>query len=170
MIRNFVNLTNGIEAIPNLLPDWSAVRIQSTTIEKKNWPLLFSDLDHNFLFWLSQGVECHVWDFGCRREVSKVVGIGLPLINRMVNYVWNDVESTDPLFLEATWRILERSMTETSQQAKRKLRYYRQIKNCGMVQLFGHSQATDRDGDWEYYRKLLRGGLVELWTMDDGRG
>ena len=49
--KNWINLTNGIEDIENL-DNFSFIRIQSTTLERKDYIKLFLDLDHNFLIHL----------------------------------------------------------------------------------------------------------------------
>lgn len=47
--HNYINLTNGVEAIPMLKfwnEDYRFIRIQSTICEQKNWDRLIQDLDY----------------------------------------------------------------------------------------------------------------------------
>lgn len=144
---NFINLTNGIEAIPDL-PNWSVVRICSTTIEKEDWEYLIGDLDHNLLFFLSQGVDCHIYDFGTRREFSKTISFGVPFIKNVLTHCWLGIHfpPADKLM---------RAETKSSQHMKRKVNYYRKILRTSEVRLFGHSKRTEHDGDMSYYQEIL---------------
>lgn len=151
---NFINLTNGIEKIP-ALDNWAAVRISSTTIEKKDWELLFQDLDHNLLFWLSQGEECRVYDYGTRRLTSKTVSVGIPLIKQILENVWLGKPTTTALAKIVQGRI-ERATTKKSQDVKRKLKYYRKILDTDEIRLTGHSETTDNDGKIDFYKKILK--------------
>ena len=55
--KYFINLTNGIEALPTVDGDVSFIRIQSTACEQKRWDFLIQDLDNNFYTWLALGYE-----------------------------------------------------------------------------------------------------------------
>lgn len=61
IIHNYINLTNGVEAIPMLEfwnEDYRFIRIQSTICEQKNWDRLIQDLDYDFLMNLALGHKC----------------------------------------------------------------------------------------------------------------
>lgn len=67
----FINLTNGIEAIPELaISDISFIRIQSCHCERQKFELIIDNLDYNFLMYLALGYECIVYDFGVNSDVS----------------------------------------------------------------------------------------------------
>jgi len=68
---NFLNLSNGTEAITEIEAPFSFVRIQSTTLERKDYIKLFLDLDHNFLLHLALGYHCIVHDRGTNRKTLK---------------------------------------------------------------------------------------------------
>lgn len=165
MIRKFVNLTNGIEAIPSLDHSWEICRIQSTTIEKENWPLLFADLDHNLLFRLAIGEECIIYDFGAGRKNTKVVYIGIPLIAALlerawfdrVPYLWDQKYNVEKQYKSACKRVLERADNKIAQHAKRKLGYYKRYLSVKdrSIKLFGVSKETSHDGDIDYYRNIV---------------
>ncbi len=155
MILHYINLTDGIEWIPEL-PNYHAVRISSTVIEKADWPLLVLELDHDLLFRLSQGVECVVYDCGTRRVVSKTIAIGVPYIKSVLEQAW---------FGEGAFK---RATTVIAQRAKAKVGYCRKLLNTTEVRLRGVSKRTDHDGDYGWYRDLLKNSLGPLCTAKVG--
>ena len=68
---NYINLTNGIEAIPRLSGNYKFIRIQSTICEQKLWDKLIQELDYDFLMNLALGNECIVYDFWSKKTYSK---------------------------------------------------------------------------------------------------
>ena len=54
---NFINLTNGIEALPALDHATNVCRIQSSRCEANDFYGVLQDLDHNLLFHLATGAE-----------------------------------------------------------------------------------------------------------------
>ncbi len=151
---NFINLTNGIEKISDL-DSWSVVRIRSTTIERENWELLFSDLDHNLLFWLARGVRCHVYDFGTRHKTNKTIGFGIPLIKGVIGKVWFNIPLANKVHQTVYDELIGRPQTFAAINVKRKLSYYKNLLASDDVHLFGHSEATEHDGDFVFYRQKL---------------
>ena len=63
---NFINLTNGIEALPVLDHATNVCRIQSLRCEANDFYGVLQDLDHNLLFHLATGAECRIYDYGSR--------------------------------------------------------------------------------------------------------
>ena len=155
MLKKFINLTNGIESIPSLGDDWSAIRICSTTIEKRDWLTLIGDLDHNLLFWLSQGADCVIYDYGARRPISKTVSFGVPLIKSVLERVWLNRQVNSTIAHAQCIRLLQVADTHQKQTIKRKLLYYRRLLRTDEVRLRGCSAATEHDGDVDYYKGIL---------------
>lgn len=176
--KHFINLTNGIEAIPDLPPEYSFIRIQSTTLERKNYYKLFSDLDHNFLMWLSLGYECRVYDFGTNRPVSKTIYLGIPIIQYCLNKYWLGYEMPEvwagrkfnmnikgyindciysPLFCYHGEKHLQVKIALDV-----KFKYYRKFipENLKQINLVGVSQSTSHDSDIDFYRRILKERLV----------
>ena len=163
MIKHFINLTNGIEAIPNL-QDWNVVRICSTTIEKEDWVHLLADLDHNLLFWLSQGAECHIYDYTPGDRDSKVITLGVPFIRAVLRRSWFGVcpmDLDDQIYCD----LIDRADTQAKQRMKRKIKYYRKILNTDVIRLVGHSQPTTHDGDFAYYSGILKYSAYLKWSI-----
>lgn len=141
MMAHFVNLTNGLEWI-NDLPSYSFLRIESTAIEREEWTRILNDLDANFLMCLALGRECHVYDCGAGREVSKTISVGLPYIKNILTDLWlRDKEAV--------------ALTDEERAAKRKIKYYKRYLNTKKIHLVGHSRYTENDGDKELYRSLI---------------
>lgn len=71
-LRHFINLTNGIEAIPQLLSsgvnenELNYIRIQSTHCESRNYNAILEGLDTTLLMNLARGNVCLLYDFGSR--------------------------------------------------------------------------------------------------------
>ena len=59
MIKNYVNLTNGIEALQQYkLAHYAFIRIQSTACEQHSWDKILQDLDYDFLMNVELANEC----------------------------------------------------------------------------------------------------------------
>ena len=152
---DYINLTNGIEAIPLLPPEWHVCRIRSTDIERNHWAELIVNLDHDLLFNLSQGYHCVIHDYGCRRELSKTVKVAIPVIKSLLELAWFGVEMPESYAPIAT-SILIRAETNMAREAKRKLVYYRKLLATEIIRLTGVSRKTIHDGDFDYYRNILK--------------
>jgi len=175
-VKHFVNLTNGIEIVPELA-NFSFLRIRSTTIEKKNWFKLLYDVDHNLLMWLALGYTCYVYDYGTRRPVSKTINFGLPLIKYCLERFWlgktkeqiGDVPAGKAMTDRArqidkiyesvfTYQKHMDSMSDIEKLAMitEKYAYYRKFLATDTINLIGVSEATAHDGNWEFYSQILK--------------
>ena len=178
MRKNFVNLTDGIEAIPGLT-NYSFIRIQSTTLERKDYYKLFADLDHNFLMWLALGNECAVYDFGTNRPISKTIYLGLPVIEYCLNKYWFGHEM-DRVWAGRAFSVNIKNYIETHIYQRlfayhdekllpakisldAKYRYYRKFTPPGVlrVNLVGVSKSTRHDSDINFYRNILHRTLEQ---------
>ena len=92
IVHNYVNLTNGVEAIPTLQGDYRFIRIQSTICEQRLWDRLIQDLDYDFLMNLALGHKCVVYDFGARKPIPRAVYQGLEFVKYVLNRRWLDKE------------------------------------------------------------------------------
>ena len=174
MIKTFINLTNGIEKLLEFnINEVSFIRIQSTTIENKDWCKLFLDLDHNFLMHLALGFECNVYDYGTNRICSKSIYQGIEIIKYCLNRYWFNID------LEIVWKRCRNGQYSTTINLKpyfdiiynnlfiydrnkdkikvrNKLKYYKRFLNCNQIDLQGHSESTSHDGDYNYYFQILK--------------
>ena len=105
-IKYFVNLTNGIEAIPALLTEKgvavdqiSFIRIQSSHCEAADHTAILQNLDYNFLMNLALGNICVLYDFGSRGTgmpdddvrdgVPRAIWWGTEFIKHALEYTWD---------------------------------------------------------------------------------
>lgn len=139
MIKHFLNLTNGLEWF-NEVENPSLIRIESTAIEHKDWLRVLRDLDANFLMCVARGYQCHIYDCGTRREISKTISFGVPFLKSQ---------------LKEYWEGKPKLLTKESQELGRKLSYFRKYY-CGNIDIIGHSRRTEHDGDVEFYKNILR--------------
>lgn len=175
MRKHYLNLTNGLEALATL-PEgepWSFMRLQSTTLERRQWARLFgSDLDHDLLMHLALGWECVLHDRGTLRPRSKTIYLGVPLVRYVLGRRWYGLDpdvvpgggprSADPLNIapycrEVYAEIFERNLNAEKGRVRVRLDYYRRFASCGEVRLVGSSGSTARDGDYAFYRGLASG-------------
>ncbi|KAK3240940.1 hypothetical protein CYMTET_49260 [Cymbomonas tetramitiformis] len=158
--RHFINLTNGIEALPVLqdlgLP-YTFVRIQSTACEQQNFEQLLNGLDSTFLLSLALGETCIVYDFGSRnkkRGVPRAIWYGVEFIHFALDYIW--FGNIKPAVLrghnvEDTFKV---HVNNLSKSTKKKLKYYRQYipEHVHGVQILGIYGPTVHDPDQIFYR------------------
>jgi len=172
MIKYFINLTNGIEAIPKL---WNEninfIRIQSTTLERNNWYKLFIDLDHNLLMWLALGAECRIYDFGTNRSISKTIYKGIPIIKYCLNKYWFGYEANEVMIgrnptnqknyvekeiYQKYFLYHGKQFLDAKIQLDIKFKYYRKLLNGNnAINLIGISKSTSHDSDIDFYKTIL---------------
>ncbi|HAX18280.1 MAG TPA: hypothetical protein DCY00_06770 [Actinobacteria bacterium] len=171
MEKHFINLTNGIEQIPNLKPEEiNFLRIQSTTLERKNYYKLFSELDNNFLMNLVLGNKCIVYDFGTNKPLSKTIYLGLPIIEYCLNKYWTGYEA-DKVMVGRKFQCnikdyVEKEIYqkyfmhhgEKTLQAKinltQKFFYFKKFIR-GRINLIGVSKPTNHDSDILFYKNII---------------
>ena len=104
---NFINLTNGIEALPALDHSTQVCRIQSSRCEANDFYGVLQDLDHNLLFHLATGAECRIYDDGSRgtrwpgeveQKIPRAIWWGLV----WVRYALEDVEDPSCRYTDLT--------------------------------------------------------------------
>lgn len=169
MIKHFVNLTNGIEAIPSINGEINFLRIQSTTLERKDWIKLFTELDYNFLMYLALGYECNVYDYGTNRLFSKTIYQGLPIIKYVLSKYWLGIEipaerltrsgqtiAADKKMYDHIYdQLFTYNSTKEKHSLKNKYKYFKQYLRTDEIKLYGISDSTQNDGNVPYYRDIL---------------
>jgi len=151
----FLNLTNGIEAL-DIFPEHSFIRIQSTACEQKRWGFLLNELDYNFLLNLALGNRCIVVDYSARKEIPRSIYQGVEWIKYALNVLWFNKEII-PLVKGNDCTIYFRQALKTlNNQTKKKIKYFRKFLHTQEIFLESFSGRTSKDGDYNYYRDLLR--------------
>lgn len=145
--HHFVNLTNGLEALPVLetlgLPLAGFVRLQSTACEQfdaKNSQIL-DEIDANLLTRLALDEPCFVWDYGSRNPesgVPRALWYGLEWVRFACARSWgkapSECKSRDDALPRALLRgkdvrsSFEERYRNLPQRTARKLRYYRRFR------------------------------------------
>lgn len=161
MEKYFINLTNGIEAIPALKSegkDFAFIRIQSTVCEQKDWARLLMDLDNNFLMQLALGFDCIVFDFGARKKTARAVYQGLEFVRFACSVCWLG-EAEEPLVRgNKCGPYFYKSYNELPDRVLNKLKFYRTYFR-GKISLRGVSEATTHDNDKAFYQDIINGHI-----------
>ena len=157
MEKHFINLTNGIEIIPELAAEnksFSFIRIQSTTCEQKDWDRLIMDLDNNFLINLALGYTCIVYDFGAHKKTARAVYQGLEFIRFATSMCW--LGEADEPFVRGNkcGEYFYKSYRELIDRTKNKLKYFRTFFR-GKIDLVGVSDSTPNDNNKEFYKQII---------------
>jgi hypothetical protein len=98
-VRHFINLKNGIEAVPTLhamnVHDYAFCRVQSTMCEAGDMEKVLCELDANLLVSLALGYSCVVYDFGSRdkkRGVPRALWYGTEFVRYALDWYWFDAK------------------------------------------------------------------------------
>ena len=166
--RHFVNLKNGVEAIPTLdalgIPH-EYLRIQSTMCEVGDMEKVLLELDANFLVSAALGYSCVVYDYGSRdkkRGVPRALWYGLEFVRYALNVEWFGAPDRPPILRgKRVDQDFRRKLGGVSKSCKKRMRYYRQfippeVAARGAVRLVGVYQFTEHDDDAPFYAGVLR--------------
>ena len=155
--RNFINLTNGIQAIEDYgLVDVRFIRIQSTACEQKRWEDIFMQLSDDFLISAALGHQCLVYDYGARKDTPRAIWQGLEWIKYLLWRSWYDrpyrpigrAITMEPYFAE--------QYSNLSPRAKARLMYF--ARYCPPekgLRIFSVTRPTEHDGDYGYFAETL---------------
>lgn len=155
MIVHFLNLTNGIEALPVVrAPHF--VRIQSTALEQKRWGAVLADLDYDFLLHVASGAVAVVHDYSARKAAPRSLYQGLPWIEFALHRCWRD-ETLGVCRVKAhnCARFFAECYEVLPASTLAKLRYARRFDLGGAIRLIGVPNRTAHDGDDAFYREAL---------------
>lgn len=158
---NYINLTNGIEAIPILSEGYHFIRIQSTQCEQKHWDRVIQELDYDFLINAALGNECVIYDYGARKPNARAMYQGVEFIKYVLHRRWlgqeylTDVNRGDKehirkdcnSYFDSCYRSLE-------DRTKKKLDYFKPYV-FGQINIRTVSSSTVHNNDKEYYRNIL---------------
>jgi hypothetical protein len=156
MIRNYINLSNGIQAIKDFnLTDYNFIRIQSTHCEQKCWDLILENIDHDFLMSLALGYEVRIYDYSARKPEPRSVYQGLPFITYILHRIWFK-ESID-IFVKTNncKGYFEKIYKEISQKNKTKIKYYRNFLKAKKIEFTTICKQTENDGKYDLFYKML---------------
>lgn len=187
--RHYVNLTNGLEALPALsalVPahELRFTRMQSSHAESSAYDKLLSEVDHDLLWSLACGHTCYLYDFASRnprRGVSRAQFLGAEFVKWALAYLWFGKDS--PLVpacvlvrnknLVRFWRddVLPYKI---GKDTKKRIRYYAPFAEAAGVQRVDlravYGRASVIDGRKAAHVEVARAWLNEnfLGTVGDG--
>ena len=173
-LRYFVNLTNGIEAIPQLLAEKGIaadniqfVRIQSSHCESADHNAIIQNLDYNFLMNLALGNVCVVYDFGsrgtgmpegdCRDGIPRAMWWGTEFIRHAIEDAWG-LSSSSSMRVVKGYNVeadFNKRLQDMPKNVKKRLKYFRPFVQTDKLRWFNAYSKTDHDGDREWYAQTL---------------
>ncbi|CAM9349177.1 unnamed protein product [Phaeothamnion confervicola] len=192
--RHFINLTNGIEAIPLLtagsiqLAEIGFIRIQSSKCEASHFVGVLEDLDTTLLMNLAIGHLCVVYDFGSRGTqwpdgavgVPRALWWGLAWISYVLARLWRLPHRPSPVVrgynVAPAWDAEFRAIPKA---LRKRLVYFRRFVRCDRIHLYGVYCPTDHDGDTDRYAEMVTtlyglrpdgGGIGEAAALAVGGG
>ncbi|KAL6748300.1 hypothetical protein V8C86DRAFT_2882099 [Haematococcus lacustris] len=167
--KHFVNLTNGVEALPMLQDlglSFSYVRLQSTACEQQRYEQLMMSLDANLLMALAVGHCTLVYDAGSRIPewgVPRAVWQGLTFARWALTRLWLGPEAATVCGAlvkgHNTTGIFEMYLDNFSGSTKKHLKYFSKwLPETGLrsLRLHGVYRATRHDSDTSFHRSLVR--------------
>lgn len=153
---NFVNLTNGLQAIEDYgLVDYRFLRIQSTACEQKRWNFILKSLSDDFMMNAALGNECIVYDYGARKEVPRSIWQGLEWIKFVLSDKWHhELYIPEGKKHRSGPGYFKSQILKLDSQSKSRIRYFRKYLN-GPLHIYGVSKPTVHDGNFSYYKKII---------------
>ena len=183
--RHYVNLKNGVEALPFIrdvmhVRRYDYCRIQSSLLEAGHVERVITELDSSLMLDLALGRACFVWDYGSRDVVKgkgnpRALWYGLEFVRYALRKEWFPGTEVAEKAIAVTRgkrvdQDFDRKLTMLDRSTKRKIRYYRQFipESVSDVRLIGVYRATTHDDDTEFYRSVLHANELtnELFTSD----
>ena len=152
MDKHFINLTNGIEAIP-FLDNYEFVRIPSTYCEAKAWDKLMLSLDSNFLMNLAVGNTCIVYDYSQNKEMPRALYQGLEYIKFILYKRWFNIEYKP--FVCGVNCFNYFNSIQLSSTTKRKIDYFKKFLYTDKLNIKVSTGKTNFDGNYKYYKDVL---------------
>lgn len=156
MIKHFINLTNGIEFIPNIKEPYSFIRIQSTACEQKRWDFILQDLDYNFLMSLAVGEEVYVYDCGAHKEIPRAIYQGLEFVKFVLNKRWFDNAYIPIVRGHNCYQYFLEQYQQLNKKTKAKIDYFIKFLNCNQIKINVITSSTNHDSHYDYYNKILQ--------------
>ena len=178
---HFLNLTNGLEALPMLRSAGISpgyVRIQSTLCEQQELERVISDLDSSLLLHLALGHCCLIYDLGSRnkkRAAPRAVWYGLEFIRYTLSCAWDvplPPNGIHRAFLRGhdAHAAFDGHIRGFSTSTKRKLKYYAQYlppNGLKAIQLYGVYKSTEHDVDFPFYLDIAHRNLLPNLPNDN---
>jgi hypothetical protein len=175
--KHFINLTNGIEALPRLhrlgINPHGYARLTSTSLEQQRFESLANDLDPNLLLHLALGECCLLYDFGSRNKgtgASRAIWYGGEFIRYILNRLWLDLDPVDTrVFLRGFNAApeFERIIKNFDKSSRKRIKYYKKYIPSGKLLLQQKEEEPEEDGRQQLRQKGVQLFGVYAPTMHD---
>ncbi len=153
----FINLTNGIEAIPDLnCEDVGFIRIQSSHCERQKYNQILENIDYNFLMYLAMGYECVVYDFAANSEVPKAIYTGLEWIKYVCNRRWFNKEYPVIVKEKNVTEFYKLHYAKIDYKIKRKIDYFKKFLLTEELRIISITTQTKNDNKIAFYQKIIQ--------------
>jgi hypothetical protein len=157
---DFINLTNGIQAIEDYnLKNLHFIRIQSTWCEQKEWERIILTISDDFLMYAALNVPCVVYDYGANKNIPRAIWQGLEWIKFVLTRVWYNtdyhIKSRGSKSMENYFNV---ELKRLSAIAYNRIAYYRKYLTNPVTKQFNIqavTNSTDKDNS-KYHMLTIR--------------
>jgi len=150
MIRNWINLTNGLQAISEYgLTEYSVMRLQSTHCEQKRWEDVLASVPDEFLFRVALGDECVVFDYGARKAVPRAIWQGLEWVKYVLSRRWFDADYAPQGRARTAGMYFAEQFSAMGKRTKVRLDYFKPMVS-GTIRIRSVTGSTERDGNKQW--------------------
>ena len=161
-IKVWLNLTNGLEAAPELnklhIP-YHFCRFRSTSLEQKRWSEMLDAMPDDILMNIAKGTRQVIVDFGANKTCSRAMRQGIPIVTRMISlewgfqtdsHLWMFGRNGKPMCCDEDFT---RYVMRLNKKQKARLKYFKRFvaKDVDGVNLITMCAPTCNDGDYGYY-------------------
>lgn len=167
---HWINLTNGLLAIPHGIKDFRVMRLQSTHCEQKQWGKVLNSIPDDMLWLLAHGHVCVVRDYGANKNTPRAIWQGLEFARFAIIRSWfgDDVKVSQKYSERGGVSMMtycERAMLGLPEMGR--INYYRDFaiaNKTNDIRLLAVTDRTDMDNKkMEVYRMAMEslGGKME---------
>lgn len=184
-LRHFINLTNGIEAIPGLINsgvkenELNYIRIQSTHCESRNYNAILESLDTTLLMNLARGNVCLLYDYGSRGTgtligeedekygIPRAYWMGVEWIRHALASIWNLPEANqDKRYVRGYNSIdhFNEQIMSIPKTLRRRIKYFRPYITTKHLHLYPIYKKTENDSNKQFHIDTM---ASSTWTPVD---
>jgi len=155
MTYHWINLTNGLEALPKIPEDQLQqvrfMRIQSTWCEQKQWARVLDSVPDEFLLLVARAHCCRVYDAGAHKTTPRAVWQGLEWVKYCLDRRWHHREYRPQGRACSSIKYFDQQYRALARGPLKRLDYYQAFltdhvcARSSLIQSWTH--ATQRDGD-----------------------
>lgn len=152
---NYINLTNGIEALGRV-DNPRFLRIQSSHCESKQWEAILNSASDDLLLNLAIGNDCFIYDYSNKNKMPKSLKQGLYWIQYCLYRAWLPFNMYTPKIKgHDLTKYYSKQYKKLSRKTLKRIKYFRKFLNTDILWInYGYGK-TVHDGDYKYFREKL---------------